>query len=599
MNRLLALSLCAALWTLAAVDAQQPRDNRRPTGTGSGTINGIVTDAADGRPLRRARVRINGDELEFARTTITADDGTFSIEGLPAGRYSLNAAKEGHVSMNYAASRAGRPGRSIVLGDATPTARVNVRLPRGGVITGTVLSPEGEPAPAVSVMVLTSKYDAGRGERRVSNFPNGTVTTDDRGVYRVFGLPAGSYFVAAIPRRGAQGLLSDVQVLSQSEVRAALAEVRAGRTATRPGIPTPPPPSAVPAEPPKAVTLTPIFYPGTALQARAATIELDAGEVRHGVDIDLEYVPTATVEGMVTVPPGMRVQLLIADADATAANQTTRLVARPGDDGRFSFGRIAPGSYTISARAFPSGAREMPAATSLWGETSVSVAGEDLSGITVPLLPALTIAGRLVFDSSTGTIPNPGIIRIPLPMVSIDGAGSAPLPPVLVDASRFSITGVIPGRYRFSSPPRGVRAPIGPWWVKSMVVNGKELLDSELDLRESTDEASITFSDRASALSGHVRQGDGTPLADGFIVVFSSDPRFWFHNSRRVAGMRLSNDGRYSIRNLPAGDYGVAVSTDIELNEWFDPEALRALSGSAMRVTLQENETRVQDLTGR
>ena len=63
--------------------------------------------------------------------------------------------------------------------------------------------------------------------------------------------------------------------------------------------------------------------------------------------------------------------------------------------------------------------------------------------------------------------------------------------------------------------------------------------------------------------------------------------------------MRLSNDGRYSIRNLPAGDYGVAVSTDIELNEWFDPEALQALSGSAMRVTLKEDETRVQDLTGR
>ena len=63
--------------------------------------------------------------------------------------------------------------------------------------------------------------------------------------------------------------------------------------------------------------------------------------------------------------------------------------------------------------------------------------------------------------------------------------------------------------------------------------------------------------------------------------------------------MRLSNDGRYSIRNLPAGDYGIAAATGIELNEWFDPEALRALSRCAMRVTLKENETRVQDLTGR
>jgi uncharacterized protein (DUF2141 family) len=599
MTRASALCLTAVLWTFTAVDAQQPRDNRRPADTGNGTISGIVTDATDGRPLRRARVRINGDELALARMTITADDGTFSFEGLPAGRYTLNAAKEGHVAMNFGAPRPQRPGRSIVLGGTAPTPPVRVGLPRGSVITGAVLSPAGDPAPGVNVMVLASQYDVSQGERRLSTVPNGTVTTDDRGVYRIFGLPAGNYVVAAVPRGGAQGLLGDVHVMSQSEVRAALAEVRAGRTATRPGIPEPPRAATIPTEPPRSVTLTPVFYPGTVLQARAAPIDLSAGEVRHGIDIDLEYVPTATVEGLVTVPPGMRVQLMIADADPTAANQTTRLLARPGDDGRFSFGRIAPGSYTISARAFPSGARDSPAETSLWGETGVIVAGEDISGVTVSLVPALSIAGRVIFDSSTGFVPNLRSIRLPLPLVSMSGAGSAPLPSVVVDGSRFSITGVIPGRYRFSSPPRGIRAPIGPWWLKSMILNGRELLDSELELRESTDEAVITFGDRASELSGYVREPDGSPLADGFVVVFASERRFWFHNSRRVAGVRLSGQGRYVVRNLPAGEYLLAVTGDIDFNEWFDPEALQALSKDAIRLSLQEDEARVQDLTRR
>ena len=107
------------------------------------------------------------------------------------------------------------------------------------------------------------------------------------------------------------------------------------------------------------------------------------------------------------------------------------------------------------------------------------------------------------------------------------------------------------------------------------------------------------MSDRASELSGVVRQGDGAPAAEGFVVVFSSDPRFWFHNSRRVAGMRLSNDGKYIVRNLPAGEYLVAIASDIDVNEWFDPDVLKSLRRDATPVSLQENEVKSLELTRR
>lgn len=601
MRRALSLGLSIVLWTIIRIDAQQPRDNRKPVAAGAGTIAGAVVDAEDSRPLRRARVTISAAELEFARTAITGDEGTFSFEGLPPGRYSVSASKDGHVSMTYGASRPGRPGRAVRLDSANQTARVRVTLPRGSVITGTILGPDGEPAPGVSVMALTSTYDFARGERRVSTAANGSVTTDDRGVYRIFGLAAGTYFVEAVPRLGPQRIAGELRVLTESEVRTALAEVREGGTASRPGIPSPVPPPAASREPRKTVALTPVFYPGTTVQSRAVALDLRAGEVRNGVDIDLEYVPTATVEGMVRVPEGMRVQLLIADADPSAPNPTTRLVARAGDDGRFSFRGIPPGSYTITARAFRSNvpANLLNPEADLWGETGVIVAGDDISGVTVPLKPAITIAGRVAFEDSSLAPPQPGSLRIPLPAISVSATGSAPMPTVLVEGSGFFVGGVIPGTYRLSSLPRGVRSPIGPWWLKSIVVNGIELLDSELDLRESTEEAVVRFGDRASELSGRVHHADGTPMTDGFVVVFASESRFWFHNSRRVAGIRLSNDGRYTVRNLPAGDYRIAVSSDIEVNEWFDPDALRALSRGAIRVFLSENETRVQDLVGR
>ncbi len=78
--------------------------------------------------------------------------------------------------------------------------------------------------------------------------------------------------------------------------------------------------------------------------------------------------------------------------------------------------------------------------------------------------------------------------------------------------------------------------------------------------------------------------------------MFAADPRFWFHQSRRVAGVRLPGTGKYVVRNLPAGDYLIAVSEDIEMNEWFDSEVLKSLAPGAVRIALGENEAKSVDL---
>ena len=87
----------------------------------------------------------------------------------------------------------------------------------------------------------------------------------------------------------------------------------------------------------------------------------------------------------------------------------------------------------------------------------------------------------------------------------------------------------------------------------------------------------------------------GSGRSDRFVVVFSTDRRSWFYNSRRVAGIRPDPDGRYTIRNLPSGEY-FAVSADLEQGEWFDPQVLDGLATGATRVTLGEYERRKHDL---
>jgi hypothetical protein len=593
----LAEGLAALFLVAAGSQAQQPpRDNLRPAGHGTARLSGvIVTDDAAHQPLRRVRVTLKGVELESALTAITDDDGSYVFEGLPPGRYSLSASKAGYVAMSYGARRVGRPGRTLLLENAE-RRRVRLPLPKGGVITGTLLTPESEPAAGVAVTALAYRSVPETGERRLAETPNGTVTTDDRGVYRIFGLSEGTYVISASPRRDLQAM-TDLQVLSEREIRAALAQVREQRTQARPGMPAPLPPAiAIPGER-RNVALTPIFYPGTALQSRAVPVTVAAGEVRHGVDFDLEYVATATIEGIVSTPPGIRVVLTIADAERTAPLQTTRIAVSPGEDGTFEFRRIPPGTYTITARGLPSGARlgAVPAQTPVWGEASVVVSGDDISGIAVDLGPTVSISGRVVFE---GTAPPPESLplRVQLRAVPAGGTSGPPLPSVIVAGFTFSVAGIVPGTYSFPSPPQGSRTPIGRWWLKSVMVNRRELLDAKLELRQSADDGVVTFSDRASEVSGVVHAGDGAPFVDGFVVIFPAQKSAWFHGSRRVAGIAPAPDGRYAVRNLPPGEYFVAFSTDLEMNEWFDPDVLAALAPTASVISLAEHESRRHDI---
>jgi Carboxypeptidase regulatory-like domain len=142
---------------------------------------------------------------------------------------------------------------------------------------------------------------------------------------------------------------------------------------------------------------------------------------------------------------------------------------------------------------------------------------------------------------------------------------------------------------------QGLRAPIGGWWLKSLSLGGRELLDSPLDLKQGANDVVVTFSDRATELKGTIAGTPDHPPSDYVVIAFGVDKAVWFLNSRRVAGVRPDAEGRYSIRNLPPGDYLVAVTDDVEQNEWFDPAVLQRLAPSAMRITLEENETRTID----
>ena len=599
MTRVILAALVGVTLLVTVAHAQPARDNQTRMGAGAGTVTGVVVvDDRDGRPLRRVRVSLTGTEIDLGRATITDDDGTFTFPGLPPGRYNVTAAKDGYVTMSAGAARPDRPGVGIEVGLGA-TAKTTIRLPKGAVITGMVRLPTGEAAPGINVVALTERFNRATGERQLTVLDNASAVADDRGEYRIYGLAPGTYVVSAAPRGGATPAGTEVQVLSDAEIRRALSEVKAQNVAARPGMMSPPPLAPRATEAPRVgVALTPIYFPGTASDKQAARLTVAAGEVRSGIDFDLTFVRTSTIEGYVSAPPGARVQLFLGNADGSSANQTLRMSATPGEDGRFTFRTLPPGHYAITARALSSSARPgtSPAESVGFGRTEVIVAGDDISGLTIPLRPAITISGRVVFNGSAAAPLLPSL-RVPIAAMAFGASAGIMLPGVMIDGDRFSITGAVPGIYRFPTPPRGMRAAIGSWWLESLVVNGKELLDGELELRDSDENAVITFTDHPSELTGAARYGNGAPFREGLVLVFSTDPRTWFLNSRRVAAVATTPTGQYVVKNLPPGDYFVTVAVGLERNEWFDRELLASLAETAQKVAIGRAETKTHNLT--
>ena len=567
------IALAAALLVIVMAGASASAQTReaRSTVRGSAVISGtVLSDEDEPRPVRRVRVTCTGGDA--SATAITDDRGRFQFPGLRAGRYTLTATKDAWISTVYGAKRPLRPGSALPIADGQ-TAEVIIKMLRGSVITGIVLDHTNQPA--ANTVVSALRYVMRNGERRLSPDGVGGIA-DDRGIYRIYGLAPGEYVVGA-------ATTSPLLNSPSSEVR--LIAERGGGERT--------------------VSLASTFFPGTTIASQAATVTLGRAEERAGVDFSLQLVPTARVEGAVTLPDGTaapagtQVNLLPgAQPGFTGAAHGGFRTARVGADGAFSFADVSPGTYTVLARATVPPAQGRPAQIT-WAASEIAVDGEHITGLSLGLQPGMTIGGQVRFE---GTRLEPPAsfesVRVSVQPVQADGTVSFSPSPVGIDGNgRFLVSGITPGRYRLVASFPGSDRP-GHWQLRSAIVNGQETLDIPFTVQplQSITDATITFADRTAALSGTVHNAAGGAPNEFTVVLFSTDQTHWLPRARRIHGARPSSDGAYTFRNLPAGEYYLAAINDVEPGEWFDPAFLQRLLPGAMKLVVAEGEEKVQDI---
>ena len=569
---------------------------------GTSTLTGLVTTYT-GQPAVGARIMAGGEGP--SRMATTDARGRFSLTALRAGRYYVTVSKPGYVTVTYGQRRVNSQGTPIPLGDGE-TRDIAMQLPRGGVITGMVLDERGEPA--VNAFVRVMRFMPGAGERRPQQ--TGGDNTDDRGIYRVHSLQPGDYAVCATYR--GSGPQSDVQriQMEMEGVRRAMTNAPSAGARQQMATRLADLQAQMPAQSEPATGYANTCFPGSSPTA-STTIAVAAGEEKSGIDLQMQITQVARIEGHVVVPPGVElrgVQLNLMSA-GEAATPIDRPFAEIDEQGKFVFQSVPPGGYKILARSMPRpqgppGPNAPPTQQPLrlWANADITVGGQDITGLVLELQRGTTITGEVAIQG-TSTPPPADLSRV---MINVFPSSPESTPMMmgavnsqaLVEATgRFTINDVLPGSYRVTASLPGLSSSVPGWVVQSITVDGEDALDMPLDVKgRAITGMAVTLTDRITELSGLVVDDKGKPATEHTLVLYPVDEKYWFFQSRRIRTTRAGEDGRFTFRVVPPGDYRLATLVDPEPGAWYDKAVLGDLESTAVRISLAEGEKKIENV---
>lgn len=560
----------------------QMRPPGREIKTGTGRIKGRLITADASTPVRRAQVRISGPEI-MPKSATTDNEGRYEFQQLPAGRYTITATKSGFVTVSYGQTRPNEAGKPIELADAQVLERADITMPRGSVITGRIVDEFGDPIADVGVSALRSTWS--NGKRRLQSAGRAAMT-NDLGQYRIYGLSPGEYYVSATSRGSQDMMVAEMAMMARVSIAGG-----PGAEAPRSGY-------------------APTYFPGTPSGAQAQRLTLAMGQEAQSIDFGLVPVRLVSVKGTVIGSEGGPLAGVMVSATPRDASESGFMLltgsARTDQNGNFTIAGLAPGEYTLTARSTMTmtstdGNRTTfvtrmveggaAAASQEFGSTPLTVASEDIASVMIVTTKGTSASGKVLWEG--GTPPKVNTVRISAaspdqegPLAMLGGSSS------VTAEGTFEIRGLAgPRIFRVSNIPVG-------WVLKAILLNGTDITDTGTDIRgsEPISGLEVVLTSRLAEVTGTVKAGND-PATDYTVVVFSDDQQKWtVPMTRHIASARPNQEGRFSLKNLPAGGYYVIALDYIAQGDWFDPDVLERLKSKATKFALDEGETERLDL---
>lgn len=290
-----------------------------------GGVSGQVIEDGTGAPVAGVRVFVLlDDEGSTSSGTppaiVTDPEGRFHFDVLPAGRYRIVAQKAGHAPPMDPSTM-----QMFEVSAGETLEGLTVSLRRGGVISGRVLDPLGQPLAEVGVMALLKRLSSTAPATVLTSsgapllVPSGQSQTNDLGEFRIFGLSPGDYVIQANPRPSH------------------------GESSTSSSATT---------------IMTSTFFPGTADVSAAQPVTVQDGETMSDLAFRLVTVPAFRVSGVVVDESGAPVggvMVMLIGGDSRGSDPlrfvgmgSPSMIQSDGS-GRFTFGDVPAGSYTLRA----------------------------------------------------------------------------------------------------------------------------------------------------------------------------------------------------------------------------------------------------------
>lgn len=510
------------------------------------SISGTIRRADTSQPLARARVIVTSEALQEPRAQITGAAGTYEFGNLPPGAYAIAVSRTGFAPQQFGERRAA-PAATVPVAIGQKLTGIDVALAPAGVIVGTILDEDGQPFSGARIDALVS-----RAENNQSTLVSvASAESDDKGAFRLTGLPEGQYYVSAL-----DPAFSNV------------------------GDETGP------------LTYTATYYPGTPYVEQATRVTVVPGvEPTVKVSFTLKIIRPARVAGRLST---IDKRQLISGAVIMSPAQADTLAAIPArdvfilPDGTFGFRNVPAGRYQIRARG-----ETDPDGVMLFAMFSVAVEGRDINDLALMLTPGGSVEGRMYVEAVS--TPRPATfhgVRIRAPFIDGTSFGDALTGDVAADGA-YRIRGLMPGSHYVT-----VEGLPYPWVLKRVMYKGQDITDIGLDVesRQEFRDVRVTITDVTTDISGTVTDGDGRDASAAMVLMIPASQQFWSRTSRRFGLVRTDAGGRYRIRGLPAGEYRAVATYDVDESEAYRHGVLQDLIRHAVPVSVADRERRTVDL---
>src|SRR5262245_39004305 len=326
---------------------------------GTATVSGLVT--IKGKPAKGIAVflqpqqRTESGANETTPTAKSNENGYFRITGVPAGRYVPISLTPGYIMSKGGTDYTMARGAAFDIAEGEVIENFDIELRPGGVITGRVTDSNDRPLVEEQVQLWKFDKNGTTFEFNPRQLIRKMLTTDDRGVYRIFGLPEGRYILSA-------GAYSNGQ---DGYVR---------RT----------------------------YHPDVTDKSQAKVVEVGAGEEVTGIDINVaEVEKTYSIFGRVVNADdgkpvgGAKVELGLLSPDGNDIGRRGFSNGHSNSNGAFQLSNVPPGKYF----AYVAVDHEPDKASNLYSEQVIcEVNNSDVHGIEIKLRKGGSIEGVVVIE---------------------------------------------------------------------------------------------------------------------------------------------------------------------------------------------------------